>query len=217
MRGPGHDRRRHGFGDVRGDAELRALRVPEPAACRAGDAEVLRSLAARLPGAFGFDNGFFNAEFVVPDSGPAMLIELNGRIASQFAPLLRAVHGPLELRRAARARLRRGPALGSSFAERRGGQLRAAALRGRVRRRVARAGGRRRDPRPRRPEPLRRVRERSGQLPAGDRLRGGRDARGGGRRARGRAALRSGFGWRRLAGLGFGRFLGVLRAPRGSR
>jgi hypothetical protein len=50
-------------------------------------------LAARLPGAFGFDNGFFNAELVVPDSSPAMLIELNGRIASQFAPLLRAVHG----------------------------------------------------------------------------------------------------------------------------
>ena len=50
-------------------------------------------VAARLPGAFGFDNGFFNAELVVPDSGPAMLIELNGRIASQFAPLLRAVHG----------------------------------------------------------------------------------------------------------------------------
>ncbi len=50
------------------------------------------ALAARLPGAFVFDNGFFNAEFVVPDSGPAMLIELNGRIASQFAPLLRAVH-----------------------------------------------------------------------------------------------------------------------------
>jgi hypothetical protein len=50
-------------------------------------------IAARLPGAFGFDNGFFNAELVVPDSGPAMLIELNGRIASQFAPLVRAVHG----------------------------------------------------------------------------------------------------------------------------
>jgi biotin carboxylase len=50
-------------------------------------------LAARLPPAFEFDEGFFNAEFTVPEAGPAMLIELNARIASQFAPLYRAVHG----------------------------------------------------------------------------------------------------------------------------
>jgi hypothetical protein len=32
-------------------------------------------------------------EFVVPAEGPATLIEVNGRIASQFAPMMQAVHG----------------------------------------------------------------------------------------------------------------------------
>ena len=68
-------------------------RFEYPSRLPAGRVAEVSELAARLPGAFAFDNGFFNAEFVVPDSGPAMLIELNGRIASQFAPLLRAVHG----------------------------------------------------------------------------------------------------------------------------
>jgi hypothetical protein len=39
------------------------------------------------------DGGFFNMEFVVPAEGPATLIEVNGRIASQFAPMMQAVHG----------------------------------------------------------------------------------------------------------------------------
>ncbi len=68
-------------------------RFEYPSRLPAGRVAEVSGLAAHLPGAFAFDNGFFNAEFVVPDSGPAMLIELNGRIASQFAPLLRAVHG----------------------------------------------------------------------------------------------------------------------------
>jgi len=51
------------------------------------------AVAAALPRAFGFDGGFFNVELLVPPEGTPGLIELNGRIASQFAPLLRAVHG----------------------------------------------------------------------------------------------------------------------------
>jgi len=53
----------------------------------------LRAVATRLLPAFGFDAGFFNIEFFVPDDGPARLIEVNGRIASQFAPLIQATHG----------------------------------------------------------------------------------------------------------------------------
>jgi hypothetical protein len=53
----------------------------------------LRRIAERLLPAFGFDEGFFNVEFFVPERGPAKVIEVNGRIASQFTPLMQAVHG----------------------------------------------------------------------------------------------------------------------------
>jgi hypothetical protein len=53
----------------------------------------LAGAAERLLPALGFDGGFFNVEFFVPESGPAKVTEVNGRIASQFAPLVRAVHG----------------------------------------------------------------------------------------------------------------------------
>jgi hypothetical protein len=53
----------------------------------------LHGVAARLLPALGFDGGFFNVEFFVTESGPAKVTEVNGRIASQFAPLYRAVHG----------------------------------------------------------------------------------------------------------------------------
>jgi hypothetical protein len=43
--------------------------------------------------ALGFDWGFFNIEFFVPDDGLAQIIEVNGRIASQFAPLVQGLHG----------------------------------------------------------------------------------------------------------------------------
>jgi biotin carboxylase len=43
--------------------------------------------------AIGFDGGLFNVEFFVPASGPAMIVEINARMASQFAPLLEHVHG----------------------------------------------------------------------------------------------------------------------------
>jgi hypothetical protein len=53
----------------------------------------LAEITRRVLPALGFDGGFFNVEFVVPDEAPVTLIEVNGRIASQFAPLVRAVHG----------------------------------------------------------------------------------------------------------------------------
>ena len=53
----------------------------------------LREVAERLLPAVGFDSGFFNVEFVVRAEGPAKILEVNGRIASQFAPLVQAVHG----------------------------------------------------------------------------------------------------------------------------
>jgi hypothetical protein len=53
----------------------------------------LAGIAERVLPALGFDAGFFNVEFVVPERAPVALIEVNGRIASQFAPLVRAVHG----------------------------------------------------------------------------------------------------------------------------
>jgi hypothetical protein len=55
--------------------------------------EELARLAEAVVRAHGLDGGFFNVEFLVPEEGPAALIELNGRLASQFAPLVQAVHG----------------------------------------------------------------------------------------------------------------------------
>ena len=55
----------------------------------------LEAIAERVMPALGFDGGFFNMELFVPPEGEGgpWLIEVNGRIASQFAPLVRAVHG----------------------------------------------------------------------------------------------------------------------------
>jgi hypothetical protein len=53
----------------------------------------LSGIAARILPALGFEGGFFNVEFFVPEEGPAQIIEVNGRIASQFAPLVQALHG----------------------------------------------------------------------------------------------------------------------------
>jgi biotin carboxylase len=55
--------------------------------------EELASLAHRLLPALGFDGGFFNMEAFVPRHGPVQIVEVNGRIASQFAPLVEALHG----------------------------------------------------------------------------------------------------------------------------
>lgn len=53
----------------------------------------LTGLAERLLPALGFDGGFFNVEFLVPEQGAARIVEVNGRIASQFASLVQAVDG----------------------------------------------------------------------------------------------------------------------------
>jgi hypothetical protein len=53
----------------------------------------LSEVAERVLPALEFDGGFFNVEFFVPPEGPAKLIEVNGRIASQFAPLVQGLHG----------------------------------------------------------------------------------------------------------------------------
>jgi ATP-grasp domain len=55
-------------------------------------AEMSDVIASVLP-ALGFDAGFFNVEFFVPEEGTARIIEVNGRIASQFAPLVLGLHG----------------------------------------------------------------------------------------------------------------------------
>ena len=53
----------------------------------------LSDVASRVMPALGFEGGFFNLEFFIPESGPAQIIEVNGRIASQFAPLVQGLHG----------------------------------------------------------------------------------------------------------------------------
>lgn len=62
-------------------------RLPEERRTELGD------VAGRLVEALGLDDAFFNVEFFVPGAGPAKVTEVNGRIASQFAPLVRALHG----------------------------------------------------------------------------------------------------------------------------
>ena len=79
----------------------------------------LADVTARVVPRLGFDGGFFNVEFFVPEEGPAQIIEVNGRIASQFAPLVQGVHGRSTLRRSLPARARRGPGLAAP-ARRRG-------------------------------------------------------------------------------------------------
>ena len=53
----------------------------------------LSAVARRLLPAIGFDGGFFNIEFFVPAVGAAKIVEVNGRIASQFSALLELTHG----------------------------------------------------------------------------------------------------------------------------
>lgn len=55
--------------------------------------EELAALTRSVVPALGLDGCFFNVELAVPDAGPARIIEVNARIASQFAPLVVAVHG----------------------------------------------------------------------------------------------------------------------------
>ena len=68
-------------------------RFEYPSALSAERQAELADVAHRIMPALGFDGGFFNVEFIVPAEGPAWIVEVNARIASQFAPLLLGVHG----------------------------------------------------------------------------------------------------------------------------
>lgn len=64
-----------------------------PSALSPGCLAELSDVAERVLPRLGFDGGFFNIELFVPEDGPAQIIEVNARIASQFAPLVQALHG----------------------------------------------------------------------------------------------------------------------------
>jgi hypothetical protein len=64
-----------------------------PSALPAERLRELQQVAEALLPALGFDDGFFNVEFMIPERGPAQIMEVNARIASQFAPLVEAVEG----------------------------------------------------------------------------------------------------------------------------
>ena len=53
----------------------------------------LVDVATTLVPALGLDESLFNIEFFVPEGGAAKIVEINARMASQFAPLLAYVHG----------------------------------------------------------------------------------------------------------------------------
>ena len=152
-----------------------------PSALPAERLEELARLAARVLPAHGFDDGFFNMELFLPESGPAKLIEVNGRIASQFAPLVRAVQGRSTYEALFRLACGDDPEWHETPRARRRHQLLPARLRGRVRRGRARAGRRRRDPRRAGHAPVGAGDERRRELPAGHLPRMGRDEGGGAR------------------------------------
>ncbi len=68
-------------------------RFEYPSALARNRLDELASLAESIVLGHGLDDCFFNVEFLVPTAGPAMIVEVNARIASQFAPLVEAVHG----------------------------------------------------------------------------------------------------------------------------
>jgi biotin carboxylase len=68
-------------------------RFEYPSALPAERTVELVDVASRILPALGFDGGFFNVEFFVPREGPARIVEVNARLASQFWPLVAAVDG----------------------------------------------------------------------------------------------------------------------------
>jgi biotin carboxylase len=69
------------------------LRWEYPSSVSPAESQAMADVAGRLMPALGFDHGVFNIEFFVEDGGGVRIVEVNGRTASQFAPLVRAVHG----------------------------------------------------------------------------------------------------------------------------
>jgi hypothetical protein len=53
----------------------------------------LIDIAERIVAGLDFDDGMLNIEFFVPEHGPTKIIEVNPRIAAQYAPLIKALHG----------------------------------------------------------------------------------------------------------------------------
>ena len=69
------------------------LRFEYPSVLPADVQERMAEVAARLVDGLGFVDSLFNIEFFVLADGSLRIVEVNGRMASQFAPLVRAVHG----------------------------------------------------------------------------------------------------------------------------
>jgi biotin carboxylase len=69
------------------------IRFDYPSRLPPGVFDRLCEIAEVLMPALGFDGSLFNIELFVQPDGTAKIVEVNGRMASQFAPLLRAVHG----------------------------------------------------------------------------------------------------------------------------
>ena len=69
------------------------VRFDYPSALPSDVSDRLCEIAEVLMPALGFDDSLFNIEFFVEADGTAKIVEVNGRMASQFAPLVRAVHG----------------------------------------------------------------------------------------------------------------------------
>ena len=69
------------------------VRFDYPSELSEGVCRRLSAIAETLMPALGFDDSLFNIEFFVRGDGTAKIVEVNGRMASQFAPLVRAVHG----------------------------------------------------------------------------------------------------------------------------
>ena len=69
------------------------LRFEYPSRLPEGPQRAMADVAERLMPALGFGDSMFNIEFFVGADGIPKIVEVNGRMASQFAPLVQAVHG----------------------------------------------------------------------------------------------------------------------------
>jgi biotin carboxylase len=69
------------------------LRFEYPSSLPDRPQQRMAEIAERLMPALGFDQSMFNIEFFVAPDGNVSIVEVNGRMASQYSPLVRAVHG----------------------------------------------------------------------------------------------------------------------------
>jgi len=75
------------------DNGISFLRFEYPTRLPTAAVRRMERVARLLMPALGFDGSLFNIEFFVDDADRPWIVEVNGRIASQFGPLVRAVHG----------------------------------------------------------------------------------------------------------------------------